>query len=110
MEKETRLAIAYLSRHVDEQPDESKSIFEKLMMYDQQASNIDAALKDAYTAIEKLNKEFQKTIGAIEALVGVAEKFIDKNKQKEWAAKYVSETKNINPPPDSPQELLNEKG
>jgi len=61
MEKETRLAIAYLSRHVDEQPDESKSIFEKLMMYDQQAS---------IRQLKNLIKNFKKPLELLRPLLG----------------------------------------
>jgi hypothetical protein len=93
-DKEKRMAVAYLSKTMAEQPESAKPIFVKLLGLDAQASNINMALQDAYSATEKLEKELQKTIGGIDALVDLASDHIDKSRQKEWAAKYLEMSKN----------------
>jgi hypothetical protein len=93
VDKEKRLAVAYLSKNPSEQPEASRVIFVKLSELDSQASNINSALQDAYSAAEKLEKELQKVIGGIDALAGLASEHIDPLKQKEWATKYLETTK-----------------
>jgi len=96
MKSNKRLAVAYLVRHPDEQPEASKNLLAKIGMYDRQAAELNKAINEAAETIEKLQVKFHETVGAIDVLVGIIAESIPDDQAKEMSEKYLSEKEEPN--------------
>lgn len=97
MKSNKRLAVAYLVRHPEEQPEASKSLLVKIGMYDRQASELNKAINEAAETIEKLQVKFHETVGAIDVLVGIIAEMIPDDQAKEMSEKYLAENQKEGP-------------
>ena len=82
------MAVAYLIRNKELQPDGVSQAFEQLMNHEKDAKSIDDQIKNAQKAIEELTSKFEYKLGAIEAAADMISTLIPADRIDEWAILY----------------------
>jgi len=87
-EQKSIIAVAYLLRHVELQPEETKSLFKKLEEYDKGARNIQATIREAQKSITELRSNMDQVIGSITAVSELISEKIPPEKIDEFCLAY----------------------
>jgi uncharacterized coiled-coil protein SlyX len=91
VKSDQRVAVAYLVQHPEERPEESKKLLERIVVYDRQVTELNRAINDAASAIEKMQEQFNKCLGGMSAMVDLVAESIPDYQAKVWADKYLKE-------------------
>jgi hypothetical protein len=87
-EQKALVSVAYLMSNPELQPEESKKYFDKLNVYDDNARNIQDAMKQAQKSIQELKPKLEQTIGAITAMSSIIAEMIPAEKFEEYCLAY----------------------
>ena len=87
-EQKSLMSVSYLLSNPDLRPEESKGLFKKLEVYDENAQNIQEAINQAKKSINELKPKFDQVIGAITAISGVIAELIPQDKLEEYCLAF----------------------
>jgi len=112
-EQRCKMAVAYLMRNKNEQPEELTKFFDKLEGYEKSAASTNFAIAQGREALSQLETKFYHLLGSIDTMSDVITEELKKeseDKINEWCEKYQPPKNMPNIQPGEPQSGIDVSG